>query len=417
MSNENSERPEPPPPEAKETESESRLTTDAKTDQSKLQENEETNQKSNDQWGEQTNETEQSTNEDPATSESDQFGEQTNETEQSTNENTENSSQQDLGPETATQDVLYSSKPEDKLVTQQETEAVPEQEAKQEAEPEQKSEAETETETEQQAQQESEAVTEQEAQQEAEPEQKSEAEAEKQAEDEKQSEAEAEKKSEAEDEKQTKADGGDGGDGGDRVDLSKESFGERLQKFRDQYEAEKEVSNILDNSKSKEEFLSKLVDYAKKTNPDQTEKTTVLWTLGPKSKDDAAKWATENNGVTLEMTRCGMGLEGVNEKMKEKWPGASRDVWSALSSQFAAGAHGEVRVFIPEKTMVKSGANEILQPEHPNAKGGGYKEEYLTTFYSPEWNSLRDNPNVTAIYVHGPLGVSGYQTNAFLKTQ
>ena len=77
----------------------------------------------------------------------------------------------------------------------------------------------------------------------------------------------------------------------------------------------------------------------------------VFWSGGPAARDAAASFATRTGGVTLEQTLAGRLLQAANNGLAGTIGRARADrilapLWRQASRNFAAGARGEVNVFV-----------------------------------------------------------------------
>jgi RHS repeat-associated protein len=102
--------------------------------------------------------------------------------------------------------------------------------------------------------------------------------------------------------------------------------------------------------------------------------TRVFWTGGDAAKSAATKFATENGGTTIGMTREGQALEAATQDMP--WSKA-QPLWNAASERFGAGASGDVHVFI---NLARANPESI--------------------WANTELPALVDNPNVGDVIFH-----------------
>jgi RHS repeat-associated protein len=114
--------------------------------------------------------------------------------------------------------------------------------------------------------------------------------------------------------------------------------------------------------------VSRMAQSAKSlaTNADEA----VFWSGIHDGPTSAAKWASQHGGVTLETT---LSSRGIKLPVWDPSNTTSVAAWRRASEEFAAGARGNIRVLQADSIRIRSTWAEI------------------------EWNTLRNNPNVTSI--------------------
>lgn len=85
----------------------------------------------------------------------------------------------------------------------------------------------------------------------------------------------------------------------------------------------------------------------------------VFWSGGDVAKSAATGWAQSNNAVTIEMTPIGQNLEEITKSMD--WLTEARPLWEAAAEDFAAGASGEVHVFLNSGGYSPSGIWQTIE--------------------------------------------------------